>query len=44
MKRLMKLVVAGLGAASLSLAAIGGAQADGKLQEVLARGDRKSVV
>ncbi|WP_413987669.1 transporter substrate-binding domain-containing protein [Labrys okinawensis] len=38
MNRFMKVLVAGLGAATLCLSAISGAQADGKLQEVLARG------
>ncbi|MDQ0393807.1 transporter substrate-binding domain-containing protein [Labrys monachus] len=36
--KLAKVLVAGLGAIALSIATIGGAQADGKLQEVLARG------
>ena len=36
--KLAKVLIAGLGAIALSVAAMGGAQADGKLQEVLARG------
>ena len=36
--KLAKMLIAGLGAIALSVAAMGAAQADGKLQEVLARG------
>ena len=38
MAGITKALMAGLGAVALTMAAVGGAQADGKLQEVLARG------